>query len=74
MIKTMGLEIRDCFLDQHISEPTRGRGETKPSTIDLLFSNEEGKVDNIDISPPLGTSDHSFHTNVFLKIIVSVYR
>jgi hypothetical protein len=24
--------IRDCFLDQHIYEPTRGRGETKPST------------------------------------------
>jgi hypothetical protein len=61
----VGLEIRDCFLDQHISEPTRGRGETKPSTIDLLFSKEEGMVDNIDISPPLGKSDHSLILFVF---------
>jgi hypothetical protein len=57
--------IRDCFLDQHITEPTRGRGETKPSTIDLLFSNEEGMVDNIDISPPLGKSIHSLISFVF---------
>ena len=62
----VGLEIRDCFLDQHISEPTRGRGETKPSTIDLLFSKEEGMVDNIDISPPLGKSDHSLISFVFI--------
>ena len=60
--------IRDCFLDQHIYEPTRGRGETKPSTIDLLFSNEEGMVDNIDISPPLGKSDHSLISFARAKI------
>jgi len=37
------------LIQGRISEPTRGRGEAKPSTIDLLFSNEEGMVDNIDI-------------------------
>jgi hypothetical protein len=54
--------IRDCYLHQHILEPTRGRGEAKPTTIDLLFSNEEGMVDNIEIQPPLGKSDHSVIT------------
>ena len=46
--------IRDCFLYQHITEPTRGRGDAKPSTIDLLFSNEEGMVTDVYIEPPLG--------------------
>ena len=36
--------IRDCFLHQHIIEPTRGRGDARPTTLDLLFSNEEGVV------------------------------
>ena len=51
--------IRDCFLHQNITEPTRGRGDAKPSTIDLLFSNEEGMVTDVNIEPPLGKSDHS---------------
>ncbi len=62
--------VRDCYLYQHITEPTRGRGTDKPSTIDLIFSNEEGMINNIEIGAPLGKSDHSIlqfnftcHTN-----------
>ncbi len=51
--------VRDCYLYQHITEPTRGRGTDTPSTIDLIFSNEEGMINTIDICAPLGKSDHS---------------
>lgn len=51
--------IRDCFLHQHITEPTRGRGDAKLSTLDVLFSNEEGMVTDVNVAPPLGKSDHS---------------
>ena len=36
--------IQDCFLHQHVSEPTRFRIGEVPSTLDLIFSNEEGMV------------------------------
>ncbi len=51
--------VRDCYLYQHITEPTRGRGTDTPSTIDLIFTNEEGMLNTIDICAPLGKSDHS---------------
>ncbi len=51
--------VRDCYLYQHITEPTRGRGSDTPSTIDLIFTNEEGMINTIDICAPIGKSDHS---------------
>ena len=51
--------IRDNYLFQHIKEPTRHRGSDSPTTLDLLFSNTEDMFDSIDISQPLGKSDHS---------------
>ena len=51
--------IRDCYFYQHSLEPTRGRGTDRPSTLDLIFTNEEGMVNGIDINPPIGKSDHS---------------
>lgn len=51
--------IRDCFLTQHITEPTRQRGGDNPSTLDVIFTNEENLVSDIDIMAPLGSSDHS---------------
>ena len=29
-------KLRDCYLIQHITEPTRGRGTTEPSLLDLV--------------------------------------
>lgn len=52
--------IRDCFLYQHILENTRGRGSDNPSLIDLVFSNEEGMVSDVNVDAPLGKSDHAF--------------
>jgi len=54
--------IRDCFLYQNITEPTRCHGTDEPSTIDLLFSNEEMQISNIEYHAPLGKSDHSVLT------------
>lgn len=50
--------IQDIFLYQHILEPTRARGNDDPSTIDLLFTNEEMQVSQLEYHAPLGKSDH----------------
>ena len=49
---------RDCFLIQHVHKPTRYRQGVIPSTLDLLFSNEEGMVQNLAYLPGLAKSDH----------------
>ena len=50
--------LQDCFLFQHINKPTRFRLGTEPSLLDLVISNEEGMVDNVEYLPGLGSSDH----------------
>ena len=50
---------RDCFLFQHVTEPTRVRGNDQPSTLDLIFTNEENMIDKLCLEAPLGKSDHS---------------
>ena len=51
--------VNDCFLFQHVNEPTRVRGANEPNVLDLIFSNEEGMVKNLIQEAPLGKSDHS---------------
>ena len=51
--------IQDCFLYQHVTKPTRCRGADRPSTIDLIFTEEENQIGNLIYLPPLGKSDHS---------------
>ena len=48
----------DCFLTQHVTKPTRARGDDTPSTLDLIFTNEPGMVSDICHNPPLDGSDH----------------
>ena len=45
---------------QHITEPTRQRGSDKPSTLDLILTNEANMISDIKIDSPIGASDHSF--------------
>ena len=41
-VSSMLLEcIRDCFLFQHVKDPTRYRGQNTPSILDLIITNEE---------------------------------
>ena len=56
---------RDCFFHQHIEKPTRRRVDDEPSTLDLIFTNEEMQVSKVIHSPPLGKSDHDVLTFEF---------
>ena len=48
------LLIQDCFLTQHVLEPTRGG-----NVLDLVISSQNELVDNVKICEPLGSSDHN---------------
>ena len=54
--------VRDCFWYQHVDDYTRGRGQDRPSILDLIFSNEEDMISDVEILGPVGRSDHSFIT------------
>jgi len=45
-------------LCQHITDFTRQRGNDKPSTLDLLFTNNLTDILRIELESPLGQSDH----------------
>ena len=49
--------LRDCFLYQNVTEPTRYRENQAHSLLDLIISNEEGTVQDLEYHPPLGESD-----------------
>ena len=61
--------IRDNYLFLYIKEPTREREGTTPSTLDLLFTNENNMIQKIDINPPLGNSDHM----VLIVDVITLY-
>ena len=44
----------DCFLTQHVTEPTRGRNISH-----LMMSKPEQLIEEVKIIEPLGTSDHN---------------
>ena len=46
------------FLTQHITKPTRFREGTSSTVLDLIFTNEEHVIENIEFLPSLGKSDH----------------
>ena len=51
--------IRDCFLQQYMKSPTRGRNCDNPSLIDLALCNNDDLVLDVSVLSPLGKSDHS---------------
>lgn len=50
--------VRDNFLYQHVKEKTRTRIGQQPSLLDLVFTNEEGMINDIIHCSPLGRGDH----------------
>ena len=50
--------IADCFLYQHVRQPTRYRVGESQNTLDLILSNEEGLIHSLSYLPGVGTSDH----------------
>ena len=58
-------KMQDCFLYQHVTEPTRFKGNSS-STLDLIFTKEEEDVKNIQVLQPLGKSDHGVVVGNFI--------
>ena len=50
--------VLDLFMFQHITEPTRFRGDATPYLLELVFTNNENMVYNLKYLPGLGNSDH----------------
>ena len=57
--------INDCFLHQHVKEPTRFKNN-ESSTLDLMFTKEEEDIRNVKVLQPLGQSDHGIVTAEFI--------
>ena len=49
--------VNDCFLIQHVDTPTRDS-----SVLDLVFSSEDGMVENLHVKEHLGYSDHNIES------------
>ena len=50
--------VHDCLLFQHVTQPTRFREGETANVLDLLFTNEEGMLVDLQYLPGLGKSDH----------------
>ena len=64
--------VRDCYLFQHVKQPTRFRNGQEPSILDLVLTNEELMVNNMTYSPGLGKSDHLILTFQFVCYTESI--
>ena len=68
--------VMDNYLHQHITEPTRWRGDDRPSLLDLILTNEENMITNLEIQAPVGLSDHaviSFTYRCYAEVNVEKY-
>jgi hypothetical protein len=62
--------VKDCFLTQHVQDPTHQRGNQKANLLDLIMTNEEGMVSNLVHGAPIGASHHhslSFEFNCYTR-------
>ena len=62
--------IRDTYLCQYVTEPTRIRENNEPSTLDLVLTNEENMVHNLSYNPELGKSDHLTLSSEYLCFFI----
>ena len=54
-----------------MNKPTRWRGTDTPHVLDLVFTNEENMVSEMEYLSPLGKSDHcvlQFQFNCYTKL------
>ena len=54
--------LRDSFLHQHVTIPTRTRYIQNPSILDLILPNDDGMISSLSYQSPLGKRDHSILT------------
>ena len=51
--------VKDAYFEQHIKQPTRGRGSDRPSTLDIMLTKSDDVLEDISTEAPLGKSDHA---------------
>ena len=69
--------IGDCFLYQHVAQPTRFRHGETPSILDLVLTNEDSMVNSISYMPGLGKSDHVqlvFDYNCYIEVNKHLFK
>ena len=66
--------IQEAFLYEHVKYPTCFRGNKKPTTINLVFTNEEGMISTLRHCPPLGKNHHVSLTFTFNCYIGSYHE
>ena len=62
--------IRDCYLYQHVTKPTRCRSDQIPHVLDLVLTNEEGMIQDLEHQSPLGKSDHGVLVFQFICYLI----
>ena len=50
--------LQDCFLHQHVTEPTRYRDNQESNILDLVISSNDDMIHELSYDSPLGNSDH----------------
>ena len=60
--------LHDLFLDQKITGFTRKRGTDKPSTLDLILTDQYQVTDTPVIGEPLGKSDHRLNLDYYIPL------
>ena len=50
--------VRDTYFFQHVTKPTRYQEGNESSVLDIIFTNEEDMVTDIEFLSGLGKSDH----------------
>ena len=50
--------IRDAYLTQNVKSPTRFRTDQNPTLDDLILTNDENLLSDIQHCNPIGKSDH----------------
>ena len=63
--------LQDHYLHQHVNRPTRARGDQRQNILDLVITNEEQMISDLEFWSPLGKGDHmliKFTFNCYVKI------
>ena len=55
---TWSTSLNESLIDFKFNKPTRGRVNQDPRVLDLILTNEDGMVTDIEHYSPLGKSDH----------------
>ena len=56
-------------MSQHVTDPTRGRGSNNTNVLDLILSNDEDIIAEVENLKHLGRSDHCILTFEILRTI-----